>query len=198
MQVYVRHIHKISNNDRTAENDTSGPYILKELDLGAARKLIHTHGLMAGDRFARANRRQARNEKGGFIFFYPDNPNAKGSYLYHCTMVMPLKSELHYKHAPKSHWVKGILEPLFRVRNSDPRHRDYMGDVIGGFLPLNNPYVVGYGMAVTDEEFADYASRPGAPNLVQKAPDTMERGEFAVRRYSLSGETAIYFLERAR
>ena len=57
MQVYIRHIHKITNNEKTAEADTVGPFDLQDLTLAGAKKLLQKEKQIIGTRLAANNRR---------------------------------------------------------------------------------------------------------------------------------------------
>ena len=191
MQVYIRHIHKITNNEKTAEADTVGPFDLQDLTLAGAKKLLQKEKQIIGTRLAANNRRA---QDGGWVFFYPDPKgfDYKGIYPYHCTMIMPLRSELHYKHAPPSHWATKILVPMYLVR-STTRGRDFMCDILGGKVTGDNVYIATYSSAIDPE--AD-SGGPGWPKTVDKHPTKLECGEICLRTYNLCGGTTHCFVER--
>ena len=129
------------------------------------------------------------------MFFYPDPMGLDYKGVYHCTMVMPIRSELHYEHAPPSHWATKILVPMYVVRGSKGG-REFMCDVLGGKVTGDNAYIASYSEELGAEYEQSLSETPGWPKLVRKHPTKLERGEICIRRYSLSGSSGVYFVER--
>lgn len=93
MEVYLRYIHKISQNP---EADTVGPYKLTELDLDHTWQWLRGQ---TGARKSRAHDGEHREQDGGLVYFLGGT--------FHSLMVMPVESLLHKKHAPPSHFEEG-------------------------------------------------------------------------------------------
>lgn len=93
MLVYLRYIHKISQNP---EADTLGPYKLNSLSLDEIWRWLRGN---LGVKKSRDRDSRHRKQDGGLVYFLDG--------VYHSLLVMPVGSDLHKKHAPPSHFEAG-------------------------------------------------------------------------------------------
>ena len=93
MKVYLRFIHKVSQNP---EADIEGPFEVENLTIDSL--WARFKGEAPGKR-SRRRGHEPRLEDGGAVFFL------RG--IYHAMLVMPVGSDLHRCHAPPSHFAEG-------------------------------------------------------------------------------------------
>lgn len=93
-QVYLRHIHRVSQNP---EADTSGPFEF-EGDITSSEDVKKFLRRTLKPMLGRV--KSTRPEEGGHTVFW------MRAAAQHCTMVLPVGSALHLKHAPPSHNLK--------------------------------------------------------------------------------------------